>query len=95
MGKEYLSVMIQSLQKKSKILDGIIQKNMEQHQILSQDELDADAFEKNNSAFLAKGITFNKYTGVRGKSGSNDANAEYIAELRKIMDDANVAYQFA
>ena len=47
MGKEYLSVMIQSLQKKSKILDGIIQKNMEQHQILSQDELDADAFEKN------------------------------------------------
>ena len=47
MGKEYLSVMIQSLQKKSKILDGIIQKNMEQHQILSQDTLDAEAFEQN------------------------------------------------
>ena len=59
------------------------------------DPLYADAFEKNNSAFLAKGITFNKYTGVRGKRESNDANAEYIAELRKIMDDANVAYQFA
>ena len=36
----------------------------------------------------------NKFTGVRGKSGSNDANAEYIAVLRKIFDDANVAYQF-
>jgi len=47
MGKEYLSVMLQSLQKKSKILDGIIQKNMEQHQILSQDTLDAEAFEQN------------------------------------------------
>ena len=47
MGKEYLSVMIQSLQKKSKILDGIIQKNMEQHQILSQDTLDAEASEQN------------------------------------------------
>jgi aspartyl aminopeptidase len=59
------------------------------------DPLYASAFEKNNAAFLAKGLTFNKFTGSRGKSGSNDANAEYIARLRKIMDDANVSYQFA
>lgn len=59
------------------------------------DPLYASVFEKNNSAFLAKGLTFNKFTGSRGKSGSNDANAEYIAELRKVMDDAEVTYQFA
>lgn len=59
------------------------------------DPLYASAFEKNNAAFLAHGLTFNKFTGSRGKSGSNDANAEYIAALRKIMDDADVKYQFA
>lgn len=59
------------------------------------DPLYASAFEKNNAAFLAHGLTFNKFTGSRGKSGSNDANAEYIAQLRKIMDDADVKYQFA
>ena len=41
------------------------------------------------------GLVFNKFTGSRGKSGSNDANAEYIAHLRRIMDDAGVAYQTA
>lgn len=59
------------------------------------DPLYANAFEKNNAAFLARGLAFNKFTGSRGKSGSNDANAEYIAKLRKIMDDAKVAYQFS
>lgn len=59
------------------------------------DPLYADVFEKNNAAFLANGITFNKYTGSRGKSGSNDASAEYIADLRRVMDEAGVAYQFA
>ncbi len=59
------------------------------------DPLYASAFEKNNAAFLSKGLTFNKFTGSRGKSGSNDANAEYIAKLRRIMDDAEVSYQFA
>ena len=59
------------------------------------DPMFAEAFEKRSSAFFAKGITFNKFTGSRGKSGSNDANAEYIAALRKAMDDAGVAYQFA
>ena len=59
------------------------------------DPLYADVFNKNNAAFLSKGISFNKYTGARGKSGSNDANAEYIAQLRKIMDEAEVSYQFS
>lgn len=59
------------------------------------DPMFAEAFEKRSSAFFANGITFNKFTGSRGKSGSNDANAEYIAVLRKALDDAGVAYQFA
>lgn len=53
------------------------------------------AFEKNNTAFLAKGMVFNKYTGSGGKFGSNDANAEYIAQLRKILDDNKISYQTA
>ena len=57
------------------------------------DPLFAEVFEKRSSAFLGKGITFNKHTGARGKNGSNDANAEYIAELRRIMDEADVEYQ--
>ncbi len=52
-------------------------------------------FEKKNSAFLGRGLVFNKYTGARGKSGSNDASAEYVALVRKIMDDAGVAFQTA
>ena len=51
--------------------------------------------DKKNAAFLGKGIVFNKYTGSRGKSGSNDANPEYMAEIRKILDDENVYYQTA
>ncbi len=59
------------------------------------DPLYASAFEKKNAAYLGRGLCFNKYTGSRGKSGSSDANAEYVAEIRRIMDDAGVAYQFA
>jgi aspartyl aminopeptidase len=55
----------------------------------------AGVFEKKNSAFLGRGVCFNKYTGARGKSGSNDANAEYMAKLRKWMEDAKVNYQTA
>ena len=58
------------------------------------DPLYADAFEKRSSAFLSRGMTFNKFTGSRGKGGSNDANAEYVAKIRAIMDNANVSYQF-
>lgn len=55
----------------------------------------ASAFEKKNSAYLGRGIVFNKFTGSRGKSGSNDANAEYIGALRKIMEDHEVSFQTA
>lgn len=51
--------------------------------------------DKKNAAFLGNGIVFNKYTGARGKSGCNDANPEYIAELRRILDEAEVNYQTA
>ena len=55
----------------------------------------AAAFEKKNAAFLGRGLCFNKFTGARGKSSSSDANAEYVAEVRRIMDDAGVAFQIA
>jgi aspartyl aminopeptidase len=55
----------------------------------------ADCFEEKNSAYLGKGMVFNKYTGARGKSGSNDANAEYIAHLRKIFDEEKIVTQTA
>ena len=51
-------------------------------------------FNKNTDAYLGRGIAFCKYTGSRGKSGSSDANPEYIASLRKILDENNVTYQF-
>lgn len=54
-----------------------------------------EAFEKKNCAFFGKGLVLNKYTGARGKSGSNDANAEYLAQLRRIFDDNKVAFQTA
>ena len=59
------------------------------------DPLYASVNEFKNSAYLGRGIVFNKYTGSRGKGGCNDANPEYIAKLRKIMDDANVNFQTA
>ncbi len=52
-------------------------------------------FELKNTAFLGHGVVFNKFTGVRGKSGSNDASAEYLGELRAIMDKNKVSYQTA
>lgn len=53
----------------------------------------ADRFEEKNSAFLGHGLCFNKFTGSRGKTGSNDADAEYVAQIRAIMDNAQVAFQ--
>ena len=52
-------------------------------------------FERKNTAFLGKGVCYNKFTGSGGKSGSNDANPEFIAQLRKIMDDNNIHWQTA
>ena len=55
----------------------------------------SEAFEKKNAAYLGRGLVLNKYTGARGKSGSNDANAEYLAFLRRIFDENKVAFQTA
>lgn len=51
--------------------------------------------DKKNAAYLGNGIVFNKYTGSRGKSGSNDASAEYMAQIRSIMDNGGIHYQTA
>ena len=59
------------------------------------DGLYADAFEKKNVAYLGRGMVFNKFTGARGKSGSSDASAEYLGQLRRMMDENNVSYQLA
>lgn len=59
------------------------------------DPLYASAFDKKNVAYLGKGMVFNKFTGSRGKSGANDANAEYLGELRRALDKHNVNYQFS
>ena len=53
----------------------------------------AGQFEEKNSAYLGRGLCFNKYTGARGKSGSNDADAEYMAYVRSVMDEADVSFQ--
>lgn len=72
---------------------------MENSKVLSSDvsaaydPLYASVMEKKNAAYFGKGLVFNKYTGSRGKGGSNDANPEYMAELRKIMDENDVAFQ--
>ena len=55
----------------------------------------ASAFEAKNSSFLGRGITFNKFTGSRGKHGSNDADAEYVAKVRRVMDEGGVNWQTA
>lgn len=53
----------------------------------------ASVSDKKNAAYFGKGLVFNKYTGARGKSGSNDANAEYMAQLRSILDQQDISYQ--
>ena len=52
-----------------------------------------EPYDKTSSAFMGKGICISKYTGHRGKSGANDANAEYLARLRRLFDDAGICYQ--
>ncbi|MCD8347346.1 MAG: aminopeptidase [Lachnospiraceae bacterium] len=59
------------------------------------DPLYAGCFEKKNSAYFGKGLVFNKFTGSRGKSGSNDANAEYVAAIRAMLEKHQVAFQTA
>lgn len=57
------------------------------------DPLYASVSEKNNAALLGEGIGLNKYTGGRGKSSASDANAEYVAEVRNIFENANIPYR--
>ena len=59
------------------------------------DPLYVSVNDKKNAAYLGNGIVFNKYTGARGKSGSNDASAEYVARIRAVMDEAKIHYQTA
>jgi aspartyl aminopeptidase len=59
------------------------------------DPLYASSFDKKNVSMLGYGFSIDKFTGSRGKSGSNDANAEYLGKLRKIFDDANCSYQLS
>ncbi len=59
------------------------------------DSLYTTAFEARNAAYLGQGVCFNKYTGARGKSGSNDASAEFVAKIRKIMDQNKISFQMA
>ena len=59
------------------------------------DPLYPGVFEKKNSSYLGKGLTFNKYTGARGKSGCNDAMPEFMAMIRNVMDSNNISYQTA
>lgn len=78
-----------------------VRRTLERSRMLSSDvsagfdPLYASAFETKNSAFLGKGVVFNKFTGARGKSGSNDANAEYMSFIRRVMDDNKVFFQTA
>lgn len=57
------------------------------------DPIYASVSEKNNASFLGYGIGFNKYTGSRGKAGASDANAEYVAEIRNILESNQIPYQ--
>ena len=57
------------------------------------DPIYASVFEKNNATFLGYGIGITKYSGTRGKSGGSDANAEYVAYVRGILENNNILYQ--
>lgn len=78
-----------------------LRKTLENTKMLSSDvsagfdPLFASVNDPKNSAYLGRGIVFNKYTGARGKSGSNDANPEYIAWIRKVMDENDIHFQTA
>lgn len=81
--------------------DLLVRRAMRNSAVLSSDVSAAydcnfpEVMEKRNAAYFGKGLVFNKYTGSRGKSGSNDANAEYLGKLRRIMDENKVTYQTA
>ncbi len=59
------------------------------------DPIYASVSEKNNASYLGYGVGMNKYTGSRGKSGASDANAEFVAEVRNLLESKGIAYQVA
>lgn len=90
---------IEALNGSCSILD--LRETLENSEMLSSDvsagfdPLYASANDPQNAAYLGNGIVFNKYTGARGKSGSNDAMPEYFAKIRKVMDENNINFQTA
>lgn len=86
-GVEYNDIVLRRTLANSKMLSSDVSAGF--------DPMYEDVYEKRNAAFLARGPVFNKYTGSGGKSGSNDANPEYIAQLRQIMEEAGVNFQTA
>ncbi len=99
--KWFENVLAELLAKSGNFSDLRLRKMIENSKMLSSDvsagydPLYASAFEAKNAAYLGKGLTFNKYTGSRGKSGCNDASAEFMAEIRKVMDENDVNFQTA
>ena len=84
---DYSDLKVRRAMRNSKVLSSDVSAAM--------DPLFDSTMDMKNSAYFGNGLVFNKYTGARGKSGSNDANAEYVAKLRKVMDDNEVTFQTA
>ncbi|MBQ4255205.1 MAG: aminopeptidase [Bacilli bacterium] len=95
------NVIAEMIAKQGPYTDLYLRKALEGSKMLSSDvsagfdPLYASVNDDKNAAYLGRGLCFNKYTGSRGKSGCNDANPEYIAEIRKCLEDANINYQFS
>ncbi len=81
----YSEIMVRRAMRNSKVLSSDVS--------AAYDPNYPEVMEKRNAAYFGKGLVFNKYTGSRGKSGSNDANAEYMAQLRNILEKENVTFQ--
>ena len=99
--KWFENVIAEMIAKQGPYSDLLLRKALEGTKMLSSDvsagfdPLYASVNDDKNAAYLGRGLCFNKYTGSRGKSGCNDANPEYVAEIRKCLEDANVNYQFS
>lgn len=97
----FMDAVAELLYLQGKEADVFVRRAMRNSKVLSSDVSAAydpnypEVMEKKNTAYFGKGLVFNKFTGSRGKSGSNDANAEYIAHLRDILDRNQVSYQTA
>ncbi len=99
--KWYSLVIAEMIAKEGSYNDLKLRRAMSNTRMLSSDvsagydPLYPSVFEAKNAAYLGNGITFNKYTGARGKSGCNDTSAEFVRDVRKVMDDNGINYQTA